>query len=198
MDPKERDEKLEKWLDDALANYSDAEPQWGFEQRILAKVRAQEEPRRRWMRFWIPVLAAVAVAVVIAALVRVQVTHGVPQPERNTTASGTTKSPTIAPPSVRLSPAPNLSADKAAVPRVRVAARFRKSVEQLPRQAAFPAPTPMTAEERALMAIARRAPREAEKVATAEQEQPQAPQKLTIQAINIEPLEAVGFGGGRK
>jgi hypothetical protein len=197
MDPKERDQQLDKWLDNALANYSDAEPQWGFEQRLRTNVLA-EKPRRRSIKFLIPALAAVAIALVIAVLLTTPEAHKHPTPKQTPTVSSTARPGTIAPPPAQRTPRLKLEARRAA-PKVRVPTRTKESVEQqYPRQAVFPAPTPMTAEERALMAMVKRAPQEAEKVASAKQEHPEAPQKLTIQAINIEPLEAAGFGGGRK
>jgi hypothetical protein len=71
MDPKAREQKLDAWLDDALAHYNDAEPRAGLEQRILATVRAEERtPRRRWWVRWSPALAAVAAIVIVVIAVR--------------------------------------------------------------------------------------------------------------------------------
>jgi hypothetical protein len=71
MDPKDREQKLDAWLDDALAHYNDAEPRAGLAQRILATVRAEERtPRRRWWVRWGPAMAAVAAIAIVAIAVR--------------------------------------------------------------------------------------------------------------------------------
>jgi hypothetical protein len=40
MENNERDRRLEQWLDEALFDYSAAEPRFGLEQRVLNRVRA--------------------------------------------------------------------------------------------------------------------------------------------------------------
>ncbi len=70
MDPRERERKLDAWLDDALAHYNDAEPRTGLEQRVLATMRSEaQNPRRKWWMVWAPALTAAAViALVFIAL----------------------------------------------------------------------------------------------------------------------------------
>ena len=45
MENNERDRKLEQWLDEALSEYSAAEPRLGLEQRVLNRVRGEENSR---------------------------------------------------------------------------------------------------------------------------------------------------------
>src|SRR5512147_231607 len=72
MENNERDRKLDQWLDEALSQYSAAEPRLGLEQRVLNRLRAEEQARaKRWNLWrWMPALTAVAAAVVVAVAVR--------------------------------------------------------------------------------------------------------------------------------
>lgn len=67
MSPEKRDDFTERWLDDALAHYSDSEPRAGFEGRILSGLAEQKVERApAWRRFaWIP--AACAAMILLAA-----------------------------------------------------------------------------------------------------------------------------------
>ncbi|HTC91966.1 MAG TPA: hypothetical protein VK699_00760 [Terriglobales bacterium] len=83
---KSEDKKLaaEQWLDDALENYSAAEPRAGIEMRILANLEAHVSQRRRR---WVLALAASA-AVVVFAMVMVNL-RGSRQVAPNNVASQT-------------------------------------------------------------------------------------------------------------
>jgi hypothetical protein len=72
MENNERDRKLDQWLDEALSEYSAAEPRLGLEQRVLNRVRAEEQTRsRRWSIWkWMPAFAAIAAAVIIGVAIR--------------------------------------------------------------------------------------------------------------------------------
>lgn len=72
MENNERDRKLDQWLDEALSQYSAAEPRLGLEQRVLANVAAEEKARssrRGWWR-WMPAFAAIAAVLVVMVAVR--------------------------------------------------------------------------------------------------------------------------------
>lgn len=72
MENNERDRKLDQWLDEALSQYSAAEPRLGLERRVLASVQAEEHTqtgRKRWWR-WMPALAAIAAVLVVMVAVR--------------------------------------------------------------------------------------------------------------------------------
>lgn len=72
MENNERDRKLDQWLDEALSQYSAAEPRLGLEQRVLASVRAEERAqtgRRSWWR-WMPAFAAIAAVLIVMVAVR--------------------------------------------------------------------------------------------------------------------------------
>jgi hypothetical protein len=59
------------------------------------------------------------------------------------------------------------------------------AAQAAPKQEVFPAPAPLSDEERVLVALARRRPRVAEQVA---EQQKRPVEKLSIAAIRIEPL----------
>lgn len=72
MENNERDRKLDQWLDEALSQYSAAEPRIGLEQRVMAHVRAEQEAhagRRNWWR-WMPAFAAIAAVLIVMVAVR--------------------------------------------------------------------------------------------------------------------------------
>ena len=191
MDPEERNRQLDSWLDETLSHYNDAEPQWGFEQRILAKVRGAEERRWHLGWFWVPAVLGVAIAIAVLLNVRGGEKQKVMPIERATSAQPNTPKVT-----------PETEPQKAAVAHPReVVRRVRnsKSAENTaqPRQAVFPTPSPLTDEERALVAFAQSRPRQTERLAKSQQQSPEE-QVITIQAIRIEPIEAGVFGGGKK
>ena len=74
MDSEERDPKLDQrldqWLDDALAGYTAADPRPGLEQRITATLRSEDRApaRRRWWIIFAPAVAALAVLAVTISL----------------------------------------------------------------------------------------------------------------------------------
>lgn len=117
-----------------LASYSDAEPPAGLERRIINRIRAAETKRRRLM-FWGAVLAAAASFAIAIAVWQPRERVLTPPP----------------PPAFRASAAPG---------RVEVSAPKRRVIRRrsLPKEPVFPGRAPMTAEERALVMLARHNP----------------------------------------
>ncbi|HEU5403974.1 MAG TPA: hypothetical protein VFU86_21650 [Terriglobales bacterium] len=71
MENNERDRKLDQWLDEALSEYSAAEPRFGLEQRVLNRVRSEERRSRKWTFWrWMPALGAIAAVIVVAVAIR--------------------------------------------------------------------------------------------------------------------------------
>ena len=160
----ERD-NIESLLDDALASYSRQEPRPGLEQRVLDRIQADASPRLVFPRWaWvIPAAACLLWAGVLwtrhaATPVRVQPAH-------------VTVARAI-PPSRQETP--------------RIVHRPHKR-QALPRLPQFPAPAPVTNEERALLAFVTRAPKEAQAALI------DAPQldvePIRIEEIKIQPLQ---------
>lgn len=145
MNADERDQFAERWVDHALAHYSDAKPRAGFEGRILARLAAQEAERvPAWRKIvWIPVVCAVMIALVVGFSVRWQ-----------------TKRPSASPPVVVATPSAPVQGHLPATVatnsrpkmilqrrRVRATGAVVAKVSE-PRQAQFPAPAPPTEQER--------------------------------------------------
>lgn len=65
MNRDELDKKLEEWLDRAAAEHGRADIRPGFEERIIADLHARLDKRRRNF-FWIPIAAAITVAVIFS------------------------------------------------------------------------------------------------------------------------------------
>ena len=157
---------LDRILDDALNAYCDVEPRLGFEARVLRHARSARS-RRRWLLLLIP--AAVAFLIAVAVVMR-----PVPPPARVVVAGAHTMSTPapLEPPitSVRVHKVRSVSTRKA-----------------LPRKNEFPTPSPLTPEERALMILASRSPREAQLLADGGELTP-----ITIPELKIQPLKANG------
>lgn len=84
MENNERDRKLDQWLDEALSEYGAAEPRFGLEQRVLNRVRAEQQRSRKWNVWrWMPAFAAIAAVIVVAVAVRPVVEKKVPLRQMN-------------------------------------------------------------------------------------------------------------------
>jgi hypothetical protein len=169
MKSEERD-PLDNLLNEALREYSSREPRPGLEQRVLHRIHAAGPPRRfpRWV-FAIPALACIVLLAAIfwsrrvPKLRPIEVAHAVVK----------TSAPEVPP----APPEP---------PRHIVWGRTR-----YPKQPQFPAPTPLTPEERALLTLVKRAPKEAREVLA--EARSQTPEPIRIDKIEIPPLQSDGL-----
>ncbi len=165
-----RRDELDRMIDGALADYSDVEPRVGLEERILNRARVARARRRR-MFAWGLAFAVAASVVVVGIGIRTE-QRPVPKP------AAVVKAANVAPP---------VPAIKRAA---RIPARVRaKRPKALPKLEQFPAPTPMTAEERAFVAFVKRDPTEAQQI-FAEMQKRDEP--IEIQPIQIPPLRSDG------
>lgn len=126
-------ENEDRVLAEALAQYVNAEPMAGLEQRVLQRVRSEGRRRLVWRPVWWPgsLAAGAAVAGLLAVLwIR--------------TAPETLNVRVVAP----------------RPPQIVVAAEVPKSARRraLPKRRVFPTPAPLTRDERALLAFAAHAP----------------------------------------
>ncbi len=176
------DKKMDEWLDDALARYSDVEPRAGLEQRILANLQAQPQRRPWWQWAWIPAAAAVLIAAGVLWMTRqrtspvtppVQVKHEALPPPRPAPQPATQVVHAVQPP-VRSRPV-----------KLRPAVQMANTNDDLPRQEVFPSrdgvgpmfpsPAPLNTQEVALIRLVKRDP---EEVRTIAQEQEFERQRL--------------------
>jgi hypothetical protein len=157
---------IDSLLDNALASYAKQEPRPGLERRILDRIHADPAPRFTFPRWiWaIPAAACLLLAVVFW-------TQHTGRPEQPRPAQVTRAIALPRPATPETSPIVNRR-------------RKRKILPKLPQ---FPAPAPVTNEERALLAFAARAPKEAqESLIEAEQ---QSVEPIRIEEIKIQPLQ---------
>lgn len=163
MNREERERMVDRVLNEALAP-QEIEPRAGLEQRILANLRAQPEPRPwwRWRKTWAPVTAAAAL---IALAIGLRMTDLTP-PMKPTMVVERRPSIAAAP---KIVPAP------ATQVRVQVRARHGSPATLViagsvtppgpPRQDVFPSPEPLSEQERLFYQFVRQSPREAVQVA---------------------------------
>ncbi|HEY3457640.1 MAG TPA: hypothetical protein VGK64_23885 [Bryobacteraceae bacterium] len=168
---REWQDPLDEMLDGALASYGEAPEREGLERRVLAKVNQRAQRRRRSIgRFAVPIgAAAAAVGCLLWWAMPDIATH--PSPTITAADSAAVPPPATKPPVTR-----------------RPAAKLRRAPKRpaAPKLSQFPAPTPMSSEERALLRLAtgdpKYIPRELTRAGT-----DIAP--LRIAAIEIKPLE---------
>jgi hypothetical protein len=162
------DDNLDRILNEGIAEYAKSEPLTGIEQRILARVQFAKGPRRL-VAGWglIPAGAAVVAGLAIMLLLphREQ-----PRPVYQVAVNR----PLALPPPL---------AEKAAMPKP---ARHLAKRKMLPKLAVFPTPSPLTEEERRLIAMVKHDPK-----GTAEEFESlrKRNQPIEIAPLVIEPLE---------
>jgi hypothetical protein len=180
----ERDD-LDRLLDSALSTY--AEPRSGVEKRALARVdearNVGSAPRRRWL-VWavaIPLAACLALYVSISGI-RQRHTKNVQQPQKHEQASL---------PPLQATPQKALHSEEQSRARIALKAIQHPSQPSAitdapsPRLDVFPAPQPLSAQEQALIALAKLSPdlRQEALVRVQEDDTP-----LRISEIQIPPI----------
>jgi len=166
------DNKLDRLIDGALAGYAEAEPLAGLEERVLRRVHVAKSRRRRLFA-WALGIGLAAAAAIVAIVMETR-----PAPVVRTVDVAR-----VTPPQ----PQPVMQQPLVRPQRARVI-RGRARPVPLPKLEQFPAPTPLTQEERALMAFVHRDPKEAEQVFG--ELRKQADQPIEIQPIEIAPLRS--------
>ena len=159
MNREEREGMVDRLLNEALAP-QEMEPRAGLEQRILANLRVQPEPRPWWRWMW-----AVA-AVLIALLGGLRMTDHTPLVKPTVVAE---RQPSIVP-APKIVPVPATEVSRT---HVRSQHGSRATPEMatsatppgLPRQEVFPSPEPLGEQERLFYQFVQHSPREAVQVA---------------------------------
>jgi hypothetical protein len=152
MNNEDRNEFADRLIDAALMRYSDAEPRFGLESRILANVRTQRA-QARW-RFGIGMAACAAV--VILFVIGVAVMRR-PQPSK-TVAGDVSAAKTPVREAARAAIA---ASSHKATPGLHT--RHRTTVARRtpePRREQFPSPAPLSEQERLLIQYANATPKE--------------------------------------
>jgi hypothetical protein len=168
----ENNDDLDRMIDSALAGYSSAQPLAGLEERVLNRVRLSA---RRRVIAWAVAGAVVASLVVAAIFVRMP---RVPATAIHDTAAVETPAP----------PRPVLQESQVAPKRRwgRAATKGAEPPRPLPKLEAFPVPTPLTAEERALLALVEHHPDEAMRLVAKRRE---SNKPIEIDPIQIAPIQ---------
>jgi hypothetical protein len=173
----ERDE-LDRVIDGALSGYSSADPMDGLEDRVLRRVQAAAAARRSpWfyrLGFAVPALAALLLAGIALWM--------------ETRKAAVSEPPSLtSQPQLSLAPAPRVAAPERGN---KTGRGYSAPARSLPKEECFPAPTPMTNEERALVAWVGRAPLEAAQAFADLQKRSAEP--IEIQPIQLPPLQSDG------
>ena len=170
MEPNDRERVVNEWLDPALKRYGRAEPRPGLESRILATLRTEHLSQSRWV--WRPALAA-GLAVLLGALIFLargrRVAPGISAGNHIAVKQDASAVPEIpANTAVSSRRAPQIA--KRSLPptgHARPAQSARVTEEAAPRLAQFPAPLPLSEQEKMLASYVRDWPEEAKLVAQA-------------------------------
>ena len=165
MSEDERNHEVDKLLDAGLARYTSAEPRPGLENRILAGLRAQPQPSR-WLDWrWAGALAAAAVAVLVLAVFFLRQPLPEPPPPAVARAPVPQPTPTAAPTPEPVQPPVITEVQPTPHPNAQASSHFHRSPEGRlgagPRLDTFPAPAPLSEQERLLLLFTRQAPKEA-------------------------------------
>ncbi|HKQ85442.1 MAG TPA: hypothetical protein VJS43_01600 [Candidatus Acidoferrales bacterium] len=161
-----REENFERELDVALAEYAAAEPRDGLEQRVLANLRTQgpHAGRFAWRRW---VAAGFAVASLAALAIWIGGRKSAPVDIGSRTAQHEVARTSARAPAATATAIP--SAHKGMTQRARQSylteRNVRRNAEALPRLARFPAPEPLTEQEKLLIRFVEQDPQDAALVA---------------------------------
>ncbi len=167
MEPKNNERIADRWLDGALKQYGKAEPRAGVEGRVLANLRVEKEhlvDRRNW---W-PALAAVAAIAMVVGMIFL----GRERPDAKKEIA-TIRAPVIRPTqsSVLSERKPNMQViSEASVTRKSARRRqpSRAAETREPRLQQFPAPRPLSEQEKMLASYVVERPQEAAQMAQAQ------------------------------
>jgi hypothetical protein len=186
-------DEFDEILSNALSEYRKAEPLAGLEDRVLRRVQQQRERRKLWWRWSFAAGLAMALLAVAAWIelrdppyrplidqTTVQQMTSVLQKDKN--LAGLDKPKPDYPETV-----PNGIFGRSN--REEPPARAAYTVAKRPIRGKFPVPTPLTSEERALLALARTNPE-------ALQTLPRNDEALAIAPITIQPLTSTGGDQG--
>ena len=165
------DRDLDAILDQALASYTHAEPDPGLRARIVA--RAEETPARPWRSIVWPAAIALSAAALLVGFM-LHPTSPLPKPESPAAPIASAPPPAIVTPRSTTS----VHRDNAKFTRHR---NFG-TVPSIGRRRTFPSPTPLTAEEKALLRLATEHPQQARQALAP------APEVIESAPLTVEPI----------
>ena len=152
---------IDRWLDEGLSGYADAEPRPGLESRVLAQLAAEQLAPRKiswWaLAFWMAALAGLLLLWLRPAL----------QPVSAPDMGWTAKLPPV-PWSLQHTASPTAATARSELSRSLKVAHARQSTEA--RQERFPSPSPLPEQEKMLARFVEDFPRKASLVAQTQTE----------------------------
>jgi hypothetical protein len=182
MDPNPREREVDHWLDAALSHYSKSEPRYGLEGRVLANLQSERRRIASRSRWWRAAGIVTTIAVTTAAIaLAVWLGRGERVQTPGRTGNTAQLSPEIRHSGVNAeakaeAPAeahpPRNAADQAATktppppspPRI----RHRPDVTETAKLERFPAPAPLSEQEKLLARYVQQFPQRAELMARAQ------------------------------
>jgi hypothetical protein len=170
---KDEMDELERVLQEGISRYADAEPLAGLEERIIARVRMTESSRSSRAEWW-AVLAVGVAALVVGGFVHLGVGH--------------TESRPLSIAAVEKAAVPDLKPKRTAAIKVFKPSVHSHSRAPLPKQPEFPTPSPLTSEERLLLAMVKQDPERTAQAFDSLRKRESEP--LEIAPLVIPPLEA--------
>lgn len=165
-------DELERVLQEGISRYADAEPLAGLEERIIGRVRMTESSRRSTAEWWVRLSVGVA-ALVVGGFIYLGMEHTESRPL------------TIA--AVKKAAIPDLAPRRTAAIRVFKTRGHSHGRAALPKQPEFPTPSPLTSEERLLVAMVKQDPEGAAQVFGSLRKRESEP--LEIAPLIMPPLE---------
>lgn len=172
------DDQLDSLIDRAISTYCEASARAGLEERVLNRIRTTDTAHRRFTGArWALALSMLMLVFVVMAL---RLLHSFGPKTLPVATSQLTSQPRFR----EISPE---------APKILVSTRSthpRRRRESLPKQEQFPAPTPLSSEERLLLAFVKRDP--VTTVRMFGELQKRASEPIEIEAVEIKPLVSDG------
>jgi hypothetical protein len=166
-------DELDKILDSTLTSYSQEEPRPGLGGRVLNRIRAAGVGHRfSWLRWAMAIPAFACVLFLVVTF----------WSKRDSVPRASKPAPVIA----KTAPAAPVTPGAVQI----TASRRRLKHLRLPKREQFPTPTPLTTEERALLAFIAHSPKQAREMLADAKSRSQEP--IQIKEIHIEPLQDGG------
>ena len=183
-------DELDQMLDDALAEYREAEPLAGLEDRVLMRVKSQAERARRPWWQWNAIAAAAAV-LAIAAWIGFggRARHEAPAPVAQKQVLPAESYPRAKDTRIAKEPSTDKSVAAAKIVPSRIArasAPAQATTQSATVRDHFPSPAPLKPEERMLLALAQTHPEFLGELSRDDDDQ-----EISIAPIHIKPLAEV-------
>lgn len=193
--------EFELLLRSSLETYADPGPASDLAQRVLARIAVEGEGERTRQANRARRIIRWAIAMPVAACLMIAIVFLVSKPRQHSEDGANQARVTLpksadAGPGVPIEISPTVTAPRNEISRpLRHLSRAAAAAtaERLPKLDVFPAPQPLTEEEKILIAYVAHAPQAKRKSLVEEQKQIDAP--LSIAALEIQPLEPPDTGG---